>query len=89
MLHTTALALGEKEVADLAAQHLQNYARGLIALHYVIPAVVVRSLQKEGFAAREDVLTDVFRNVEKAWAFGNAVKTHTARQPPLKVGRAT
>jgi len=89
MLHTTALALGEKEVADLAAQHLQNYARGLIALHYVIPAVVVRSLQQEGFAAREDVLSDVFRNVEKAWAFGNAVQTQTAKRPALKMGRAT
>jgi hypothetical protein len=80
MLNTTALALGEKEVADLAAQHLQNYARGLIALQYVIPAVVVRSLQEEGLAAREDVLTDVFRNVEKAWAFGTTVRAAT-RQP--------
>jgi len=79
MLNTTALALGEKEVADLAAQHLQNYARGLIALHYVIPAVVVRSLQKEGLPAGEDVLPEVFRNVETAWAFGMAVRTHTAR----------
>ena len=42
--------------------------------------VVVQSLQKEGFAAREDVLADVFRNVEKAWAFGKTVQTHTARQ---------
>jgi Domain of unknown function (DUF892). len=80
MLHTTALALGEQEVADLATQHLQNYASGVIALHYIIPAVVVRSLQKEGLAAREDVLTDVFRNVEKAWALGNAVQTQTARE---------
>ena len=88
MLNTTALALGEREVADLAAQHLQNYARGLIALHYVIPAVVVRSLQKEGLAAREDVLTDVFRNVEKAWAFGKAVQTQDHwSEPSSKAGR--
>jgi ferritin-like metal-binding protein YciE len=64
MLNTTALALGEKEVADLAAQHLQNYARGLMALHYVIPAVVVQSLQKEGLAARVDVHAGVLRDVE-------------------------
>jgi hypothetical protein len=84
MLNTTALALGEREVADLAAQHLQNYARGMIALHYIIPAVVVRSLQKEGLAAREDVLTDVFRNVEKAWALGKSVQTHTAREATVQ-----
>src|SRR5262245_45521426 len=78
MLNTTALALGEKEVADLAAQHLQNYARGMIALHYIIPLVVVRSLQKEGLAARVDVLPDVFLNVEQAWAFGTAVRTYSA-----------
>jgi ferritin-like metal-binding protein YciE len=80
MLNTTALALGDKEVADLANQHLGNYARGVIALHYIIPAVVVRSLQKEGLPAREDVLTDVYRNVEEAWRLGKTVHTHTARE---------
>jgi ferritin-like metal-binding protein YciE len=80
MLNTTALALGDKEVADLATQHLQNYARGVIALHYIIPAVVVRSLQQEGLPARDDVLTDVFRNVEKAWALGQTMQTHTSRE---------
>jgi hypothetical protein len=84
MLNTTALALDDKEVGDLAAQHLENYVRGMIALHYVIPAVVVRSLQKEGLAAREDVLTDVFRNVEKAWALGKTVQTHTARETTVQ-----
>ncbi|HEX3233982.1 MAG TPA: DUF892 family protein [Gemmatimonadales bacterium] len=79
MLNTTALALGDKEVAELASQHLGNYTTGLIALHYIIPAVVVRSLQKEGLPAREDVLTDVFRNVEVAWARSQTVQTHTAR----------
>jgi len=86
MLNTTALALEDKEVADLAAQHLQNYVRGVIALHYIIPAVVVRSLQKEGLAVREDVLTDVFRNVEKAWALGNIVQTLTAREAIVQGG---
>jgi hypothetical protein len=84
MLNTTALVLGDKEVADLATQHLQNYARGVIALHYIIPAVVVRSLQKEGLPAREDVLTDVFRNVEEAWALGKTVQTHTARETTVQ-----
>jgi hypothetical protein len=84
MLHTTALALGDKEVADLAIQHLQNYARGVIALHYIIPAVVLRSLQKEGLAVRQDILTDVFRRVEQAWALGQSEETHTAREATVK-----
>ena len=84
MLNTTALALGDKEVADLATQHLQNYARGVIALHYIIPAVVVRSLQKEGLPAREEILADVFRNVEEAWALGKTVQTHTAGETTVQ-----
>jgi hypothetical protein len=77
MLHTTARALGDREVADLANQHLRNYAHGMIALHYIIPEVVVRSLQKEGLPARDDVLTDVWRNVEQAWTLGRTVRTQT------------
>src|SRR5262245_26469384 len=48
MLNTTALALEDKEVADLAIQHLRNYVSGMVALHYIIPAAVVQSLEKEG-----------------------------------------
>jgi ferritin-like metal-binding protein YciE len=84
MLQTTAQALGDKEVADLANQHLRNYARGMIGLHYIIPAVVVRSLQKEGLPAREDVLTDVCRNVEEAWRLGGTVRTHSPRETTVK-----
>jgi hypothetical protein len=83
MLNTTALALEDEEVADLAIQHLQNYVRGMIALHYIIPAVVVQSLRKEGLVAREDILTDVFRNVEKAWVLGKTVQTETAAESTL------
>jgi hypothetical protein len=82
MLNTTALALGDQEVANLATGHLQNYVRGMIALQYIIPAVVVRSLQHEGLPAREDVLGDVFRNVEKAWALGQ-----TQQRPAERVTR--
>src|SRR5689334_7739221 len=81
MLNTTALALGDREVADLAARHLQNYARGMIALQYIIPGVVVRALQEEGTAVQADVLTEAVRNVEKAWALGQTVQTHAAGKP--------
>ena len=84
MLNTTALALGDQEVADLANQHLRDYARGVIALHYIIPAVVVRSLQKEGLPAREDILKDVSRNVAEAWGLGKTEQTRTAREAAVQ-----
>jgi ferritin-like metal-binding protein YciE len=84
MLNTTALALGDQEVADLANHHLRDYARGMIALQYIIPAVVVRSLQKEGLPAREDILKDVSRNVAEAWGLGKTEQTHTAREATVE-----
>ena len=80
MLNTTALALGDREVADLAAQHLQNYAKGVIALHYIMPAVVLHAIQREELPAREDVLTEVFQNVEKAWTLGKSLEADTASE---------
>src|SRR5918995_1256663 len=53
MLNTTALALDDREVADLASQHLRDYAKALVGLHSVIPAAVVRFLQQEGRPARK------------------------------------
>jgi hypothetical protein len=84
MLNTTALALGDQEVADLANHHLRDYARGMIALHYIIPAMVVRSLQKEGLPAREDILKDVSRNVTAAWSLGKTEQTPTAREATVQ-----
>ena len=84
MLNATALALGDQEVADLANHHLRDYARGVIALHYIIPAVVVRSLQKEGLPAREDILKDVSRNVTTAWSLGKTEQTRTAREATVQ-----
>lgn len=84
MLNTTALALGDQEVADLANHHLRDYARGVIALHYIIPAVVVRSLQTEGLPAREDVLKDVSRNVTEAWRLGETEQGHTAGEATIQ-----
>jgi hypothetical protein len=78
MLNTTALAFGDQEVADLANRHLRDYAMGMIALNYIIPAVVVRSLQKEGLPAHEDILTEVNRNVAKAWGLDKSKPAHIA-----------
>ena len=68
MLHTTALSLGDREVADLAHLHLKDHARSVMRLHNVIPGAVIAFLQSDGLPARADVLNEVSRNIEKVWS---------------------
>jgi ferritin-like metal-binding protein YciE len=84
MLNTTALALGDREVADLASQHLRDYTKALVGLHSVIPAAVVRFLQQEGLPARPDVLNEVYRNVTEAWRGGEAERVHTGEETTVQ-----
>lgn len=67
MLHTTALSLGEQEVADLARQHFADYAHAVTLLHNVIPGAVVRFLREDGLPVREDVLPEISRTIEQIW----------------------
>jgi ferritin-like metal-binding protein YciE len=67
MLYTTALGLDEREVGDLARQHVTDYARVVIKLHNVIPAAVLRFLRDDGLPAREDVLPEIGRTIEEIW----------------------
>ncbi len=68
MLHTTALSLGDREVAELAHRHLKDHARSVMRLHNVIPGAVIAFLQTEGLSARPDVLSEVSRNIESVWS---------------------
>jgi ferritin-like metal-binding protein YciE len=67
MLYTTALALDEREVADLAQQHLGDYTQAVVRLNGSVPAAVVRSLREDGLPAREDIVTQVGRVIQDAW----------------------
>jgi ferritin-like metal-binding protein YciE len=67
MLHTTALALEEQEVADLARQHFADYAQTVTLLHNVVPGAVLRFLREDGLPVREDVLPQVSRTIEEIW----------------------
>ena len=67
MLHTTALSLGEQEVADLARQHFSDYAHAVTLLHNVVPGAVVRFLREDGLPVREDVLPEISRTIEQIW----------------------
>jgi ferritin-like metal-binding protein YciE len=67
MLHTTALSLDEREVAELARQHFEDYAEAVTLLHNLIPASVIRFLKEEGLPVREDVLPEISRTIEEVW----------------------
>lgn len=67
MLNTTALALGDQEVADLASQHFRDYTRAVLTLDRIIPTAVVRFLQNEGLPARQDVVTQVGKTLAEGW----------------------
>lgn len=67
MLHTTALALDDQEVADLARQHFADYAQAVTLLHNVVPGAVVRFLKEDGLLVREDVLPQISRTIEEIW----------------------
>jgi len=66
MLHTTALALGDQEVADLGRQHFRDYAEAILRFDTLVPASVVRYLQQEGLPAM-DVVPQVNQTVKEAW----------------------
>lgn len=83
MLHTTALSLGDREVADLAHRHLRNHARSVMRLHNVIPSSVIAFLQHDGLPARADVLEEVSRNLETVWSDQSRAVPEAADIGPL------
>ena len=67
MLKTTALALDDREVGDLAHQHFSDYAESVTLLHNVVPGAVIRFLREVGLPVRGDVLPEISRTIEQVW----------------------
>ncbi|MGH7509549.1 MAG: hypothetical protein ACREMZ_08770 [Gemmatimonadales bacterium] len=86
MLHTTALGLDDREVADLARQHFADYAQALTLLHSLIPGAVIRYLKEEGLPVREDVLPQISRTIEEVWQAqsSQAPRTETVSAGPTR-----
>jgi len=78
MLYTTAAGLGEREVADLAEQHLRDYAGAVVRLNTLVPASVIRYLSEEGLPVQESVLPEVGRTIKAAWQAEAAGETARA-----------
>jgi hypothetical protein len=84
MLHTTGLALDDREVAELARQGFTDYAEALTRLQGIIPASVVAYFKQEGLPARDDVVPQVRRTIEEVW---QSQAPGTLRSGETTVGR--
>jgi ferritin-like metal-binding protein YciE len=67
MLYTTATALGDARVADLAEQHLRGYAKAVQQINRLLPAVVVHDLEHDGLQANAGAAETARSVIEKAW----------------------
>ena len=68
MLHTTALAVGDNTVAQLALQHMKDYTPIIVELADTVPEVVVRELAQEGKVSESRAAVEqAKRNTRAAW----------------------
>ncbi len=80
MLHTTASALDDDAVAELAKRHLDGYAGAVVALHNMIPGAVMAFLRDEGFAVHSERLEEISRATHRTWN-----EDESAHAKPLSV----
>jgi ferritin-like metal-binding protein YciE len=67
MLHTTALAIGDRATANLAERHLTDVADIVMRVSATLPSIVLTELSEEGVPIDASVLTEAEQNVERAW----------------------
>jgi ferritin-like metal-binding protein YciE len=67
MLHTTALGLGNPQVASLAERHLSDYAGAIERINELMPGVVERELAKDGHQTNSAAVGQTRSMVAKAW----------------------
>src|SRR5829696_6024128 len=67
MLHTTALGLGNPQVAELAERHLSDYAGAIERINELMPGVVERELAKDGHQTNPGAVAATRQVVPRAW----------------------
>lgn len=68
MLHTTALALGETRLSELALQHLRDLTPVIVSLSRCIPTVVAQELSEEGKVLFPTAGQEAIRSTQQAWS---------------------
>ena len=66
MLHTTALSLGDRETADLAAHGYRQCSHFQMEIDRLMPAIVLAELRQDGLPV-SDVTAESRRIVRDAW----------------------
>jgi hypothetical protein len=67
LLHTTALALEQQEVAAIALKHLQNLAPIVVKIGALVPEVATRELHRESSKIDLSVGQIALKNTQLAW----------------------
>jgi ferritin-like metal-binding protein YciE len=74
MMFTTATALGDSQLADIAKRHLTSYAEAIQKINHAIPDVVVRELTKDNHDVQSGAAQTTLTVVDKAWKSTTASK---------------
>ena len=67
MLHTSALTLGDAEIAAIAQINLSDHASAMLSLQRIIPAATVATLVAHGMTVDPAELATVAKTVDAAW----------------------
>jgi hypothetical protein len=68
MLHTTALALGDKTTADLAMRCMEGHARAVQEINHLIGDVVMEELRKDNLpVVNSDAASESRKLVDQIW----------------------
>lgn len=62
MLHTTALSLGDKQTADLAARNMKDNAEFVMFIQKVMPQIVIRDLKQNHDVTPDESAAKVTRD---------------------------
>ncbi|MBC5810624.1 MAG: hypothetical protein GIW95_07215 [Candidatus Eremiobacteraeota bacterium] len=74
MLHATATAMGEQDVAALALRHLEDYANCIIELSEAMPTIVLDELEGMGLSVDPTQARTTVEATQRAWRGSAAAK---------------
>ena len=76
LLHTTALALGDGETADLAAENLKVHAANVQHINHIISDVAMAEIQKDGYPVKNtDAAAETRKAIDNIWKETDQVGT--------------
>ncbi len=76
LLQTTAMALGNSTVAELAQRHLSDYAQSVMAIGQALPEVALRELSDIGVNVATEAATVARQAAKEAWQSSPAANSN-------------